>query len=140
MLQKILSFLLVYILSILNFIVVLSPLTFLVLGKYFLATSARGHYVESLVFLSISSTTALMLIFLFLDFCFSSSVRYYAKRSVLITKDDKYKDIAEKYNDFYKMFGWEEVDTIFSVGASSDAVLTQEILDRAFESGCKLAE
>ena len=53
---------------------------------------------------------------------------------------DKYKFIAEKYNDFYKMFGWEEIDTIFSVGGSSGAVLTQEILDRAFEAGCRLAE
>lgn len=109
MLQKILSFLLVYILSILNFIVVLSPLTFLVLGKYFLAASAQGHYVESLVFLSISSTTALMLIFLFFDFCFSSSVRYYAKRSVLVTKDDKYKDIAEAFEEVKSKFNRPDV-------------------------------
>lgn len=109
MLQKILSFLLVYILSILNFIVVLSPLTFLVLGKYFLATSAQGHYVESLVFLSISLTTALMLVFLFLDFCFSSSVRYYAKRSILVTKDDKYKDIAEAFGEVKSKFNRPDV-------------------------------
>ena len=109
MFAKIFSFILVYILSILNFIVVLSPLTFLVLGKYFLATSAQDRYIESLIFLSISSTTALMLLFLFFDFCFSSSVRYYAKRSVLATKDDKYNDISEAFEKVKLKFNRQDI-------------------------------
>lgn len=109
MLQKILGFILVYILSILNFIVVLSPLTFLILGKYFLAASAQSRYVESLVFLSISATTALMLIFLFFDFCFSSSVRYYAKRSILAIKDNKYNDISEAFEKIKQKFNRTDI-------------------------------
>ena len=109
MLQKILGFILVYILSILNFIVVLSPLTFLILGKYFLATSAQSRYVESLVFLSISATTALMLISLFFDFCFSSSVRYYAKRSILAIKDNKYNDISEAFEKTKQKFNRTDI-------------------------------
>ena len=109
MFAKIFSFILVYILSILNFIVVLSPLTFLVLGKYFLATSAQDRYIESLIFLSISSTTALMLLFLFFDFCFSSSVRYYAKRSVLATKNDKYNDISEAFEKVKLKFNRQDI-------------------------------
>lgn len=109
MFAKIFSFILVYILSILNFIVVLSPLTFLILGKYFLAASAQDRYIESLVFISISSTTALMLLFLFFDFCFSSSVRYYAKRSVLATKDDKYNDISEAFEKVKLKFNRQDI-------------------------------
>lgn len=64
-------------------------------------------------------------------------VSIYAQGS---NKEDAYTHLAEKYNGCYKMFGWEEVDTIFSIGASFGAQLSQEMLDRAFEAGCKLAE
>lgn len=109
MFSKILSFILVYLLSIANFLVVLSPLTFLMLGKYFLAASSQGRYIESLVFMSISATSALMLLFLFFDFCFSSSVRYYAKRGILSTKKDEYNDISEAFEKIKSKFNKQNV-------------------------------
>lgn len=107
--SKILSFILVYILSIANFLVVLSPLTFLLLGKYFLAASSQGRYIESILFLSISSTSGLMLLFLFFDFCFSSSVRYYARRGILSTKKDEYNDISEAFEKVKNKYNKKDV-------------------------------
>jgi Zn-dependent protease with chaperone function len=45
-----------------------------------------------------------MLLFLLFDFCFSSSIAYYAKRSILASKDDKYKKISEIFGIIRKKF------------------------------------
>ncbi len=55
-------------------------------------------------------------------------------------KEDAYKHIMDAHNGYFKMFGWEMVDSILGYGSNFGVELTQELLDRAFEAGCKLAE
>jgi Zn-dependent protease with chaperone function len=104
MLTKILGFLLVYVLSIVNFLVVLSPIAFVFAGKYLLKVSMQMRYIESLMFFSIAGVSFLMLLFLFFDFCFSSSVVYYMRRSILASEDEKYKKLSEIFEVIQKKF------------------------------------
>ncbi len=55
-------------------------------------------------------------------------------------KEDAYKHVADTHNGYFKMFGWQQVDSILGWGSNFGVELTQEQLDRAYEAGCKLAE
>lgn len=55
-------------------------------------------------------------------------------------KEGAYKHVMDAHNGYFKMFGWEMVDSIMGWGSNFGVELTQQQLDRAFEAGCKLAE
>jgi len=54
--------------------------------------------------------------------------------------ENAYKTVAETNDGYFAMFGWEKADSILAYGNNAGMDLTQELLDRAFEAGCKLAE
>ncbi|MBQ8917441.1 MAG: flavodoxin family protein [Oscillospiraceae bacterium] len=64
-------------------------------------------------------------------------VTVYAQGS---SNENAYKEVAATNDGYFKMFGWEQVDTLMAFGGSSGAELPQELLDRAFAAGCGLAE
>jgi Zn-dependent protease with chaperone function len=66
--------------------------------------------VESLIFLSIFGTSVLMLLFLLFDFCFSSSVRYYTKKSTRYDKKEKYKIFEVPFSDVKNRFNRQDVE------------------------------
>jgi Zn-dependent protease with chaperone function len=89
---------------------VLSPFVFVFLGKYFLRASLGTKYVESLVLLLLAALSSLMLLFLFFDFLFSSSIGYYARRSTLARKNDKYRKFAEIFETIREKFNIGNVE------------------------------
>lgn len=108
MFSKVLSFTLVYILSVINFLIIMTPMAFIFFGEMFV--NSTNSYTLSLVLLSISGTSFLMLLFLLFDFLFSSSVRHYKKVSKLARKSKDYKIFNEIFEDVKKKFGKENVE------------------------------
>ncbi len=107
MFSKILSFTLVYILSIINFLIILTPMAFIFLGEIFVHSS--DHYTTSVILLLISGTSFLMLLFLLFDFLFSSSVNFYKKTSTLASKSKDYSIFNEVFEDVKKKFNKNNV-------------------------------
>lgn len=113
MFSKILSFTLVYILGVVNFLIVLLPLGFLFFGEVLLLKSS-GNYSRSLIFLAISVSSFLMLIFLFFDFISSFSLRYYKKTCVLCKKSKKYGFFNDIFEDVKNKFNKKNVSLYIS--------------------------
>lgn len=130
MFSKIFSFILVYILSVANFLVILTPMMFVLLGENLL--NSYGNYTKSLIFLSISATSFLMLLFLLFDFCFSSSVRFYKKRSIKYDKNNNYKIFERIFDNIKKKFNKKNVQLYISnsneVNAFAVGSLRQNII------------
>jgi Zn-dependent protease with chaperone function len=67
-------------------------------------------YVESVVLLLLSTASFLMLLFLFFDFVFSSSIRYYAKKSVPVAKSGTYKVFSEVFETVRRRFALDNIE------------------------------
>jgi Zn-dependent protease with chaperone function len=93
-----------------NFVAVLSPFVFVLLGKYFLRASVQTTYVESLVFLLLAALSLLMLLFLLFDFIFSSSIGYYTKTSVPVAKSGAHKKFSGVFESVKKKFALSAVE------------------------------
>lgn len=120
MFAKILGFSLVYILSLVNFLIVLMPMTFLFFGEVFLLKSS-GNYSKSLTFLAIAIASFLMLLFLFFDFIFSFSLRYYKKTCTLCKKNKKYSIFSEIFDDIKNRFNKRNVELYISNSSEINA-------------------
>ncbi len=112
MFSKILSFTLVYILSIINFLIILTPMAFILFGEIFIHSS--NHYTMSVILLLISGTSFLMLLFLLFDFLFSSSVNFYKKTSTLASKSKDYLIFDRIFDDVKNKFNKNDVKLYIS--------------------------
>lgn len=140
MFTKIISFLLVYILTIINFFVFLTPLTFLFIGKYFLNMSQNGEYIRTTILLLISAINVITIFLLIFDFIFAFSVRKYTKNTINCGSSDKYKalnnifiSIKEKFaiNNVNLYISKEDVVNAYAVGSlrKNAIILTSGILN-----------
>lgn len=139
MLSKPLNFILVYVLSVLNFVIILSPLTFLVVPIFVINNGHAGQNITSILFLSAFVISALMLLILGLDFVFGFSVRPFLKNCKEYYKDKKYEIFYEIFEELKYKFGKADVKLLikksnainaFAVGGmgKDNIVLTEGLL------------
>lgn len=119
MLTKLISFLLVYILTVLNFLVFLSPLTFLFISKYFLNITEGSQHIQTIFLLIISAINVITIILLCFDFLFSYSVRKLTKNTVRYDKNDNYKILDKIFNTIKDKYNTKNVELYIS---NDDAV------------------
>lgn len=106
MFTKLISFLLVYTLTTLNFFVFLSPLTFIIISKYIFNITQNFDYIKTFILLIISLINFITLLLLLFDFVFSQSIRKLTKNAIEYNKNDSYKifdtifnRVKNKYNN-----------------------------------------
>jgi len=139
MLSKPLNFILVYILSVFNFVIILSPLTFLVVPLFLIENGHLHRNIISILFLSAFVISTLMLILLFLDFLFGFSIRPFLQNCKKYQKDTKYKMFYEIFEEIKYKFGKNNVNLLikkstevnaFAVGGlgRNNIVLTEGLL------------
>lgn len=121
MLAKIIAFVLVYLLSIFNFFIFLSPLTFLLFSKLLLNLEVGENYTKAVFFLSISFVNFLMLLFLSFDFLFSYSVRKTKKGCKNCEKDKNYAALAEIFRNVKKKYNVKNVKLYVSPSSEINA-------------------
>lgn len=121
MFTKIIAFALVYLLTIFNFFIFLSPLTFFLFGKLLLNFEAGENYTKAIVFLSISFINFLMLLFLFFDFLFSYSAKKAKKGCVDCEKDKKYSALAGIFGKVKEKYGVKNVKLYVSPSSEVNA-------------------
>ena len=114
MFTKLISFLLVYILTILNFLVFLSPLTFLFISKYFLNITEGSQHIQTIFLLIISGISAITIILLCFDFLFSHSVITLTKNAVKYDKDNTYKILDRVFNTVKDKYNVKNVELYIS--------------------------
>lgn len=115
MFYKLLSFILVYILSIFNFAIILSPLLFFIVP----AILSQGDYVKStsiitivlLVFFIISCLTVLII---FVDFIFGFSLRVFTKTAKDYRKVENYDILEPVFDDIKTYFAKHRVKLLIS--------------------------
>ena len=103
MLTKIFNFIIVYILSIVNFFIILMPITCFILLGYMFGNDVINKYIYYITYLSVSLISVLMLVFLFFDLLFNSTVRFFLKTCRKVKEED----------DFFGLF--EEVKRVFNI-------------------------
>lgn len=114
MFTKLISFLLVYILTVLNFLVFLSPLTFLFISKYFLNITEGSQHIQTIFLLIISGISAITIILLCFDFLFSHSIRRLTKNAVRYDKDNTYKILDRVFNTVKDKYNVKNVELYIS--------------------------
>lgn len=113
MFAKILSFFLVYVLSIANLFIVLLPITFIFFFEVF-GTGGDSLYSKSLVSLAVAGTSLLMLLFMFFDFLFSYTIRYFKKRCIKCKNNKDYGVFDEIFQEVKKKYGKNNVELYVS--------------------------
>lgn len=121
MIAKIIAFISVYLLTIFNFFIFLSPLTFFIIGRMMVNVDVGDNYIKTIIFLVISLINFLMLLFLFFDFLFSYSVRKLKKGCKNCEKDKDFLAIAEIFRDVKRKFGVKNVKLYISPSSEVNA-------------------
>lgn len=103
MIAKIINFIIVYLLTILNFFVILMPITFFLIFGFFLNNPEVNHYIYSITYLSVGFISALMILILFFNLLFNRSVSFYVKSCTKINSEHfLFKTCEEIKNKFNK--------------------------------------
>lgn len=121
MIAKIVAFISVYLLTVFNFFIFLSPLTFFIIGRMMINVNVGDNYIKAIIFLSISAINFLMLLFLFFDFIFSYSVRKLKKGCKNCEKAKEYSAIAGIFRDVKSKFGIKNVKLYISQSGEVNA-------------------
>lgn len=95
MFTKIFNFICIYFLSIINFFVMLMPITFFLVVGYLIGNKDIIKYIHYLTFLCISIISSLMLLSLFFDLLFNRTVNYFIRNCNKVKDDDIFYDIFE---------------------------------------------
>jgi Zn-dependent protease with chaperone function len=139
MITKPLNFILVYVLSVLNFVIILSPISFLIIPLFIIENGDIGKNINSILFLSAFAISSLMLFLLFLDFLFGFSVNSFLQNCKEYQKDNKYKMFYDIFEELKYKFGKSNVNLLikksteinaFAVGGlgRNNIVLTEGLL------------
>lgn len=103
MITKIINFIIVYLLTILNFFVILMPITFFLIFGFILNNPEVNHYIYAITYLSIGFISILMLLILFFNLLFNRSVSFYVRSCNKIAADHfLFKACVEIKNKFNK--------------------------------------
>jgi Zn-dependent protease with chaperone function len=121
MLSKPLNFILVYILGVLNFVIILSPLTFLIVPLFILNNDHIQKSVLSILFLSAFVISSLMLTLLAFDFLFGFSIRPFLKNCKLYNKDKKYQFFYDTFEELKYKFGKSNVKLLIKKSTEINA-------------------
>ena len=106
MLVKLFTFLFVYILTILNFLVILSPLSFAFVFNLIHQETPLNNVLQPIILLSVAFITVIMLFLMLLNYLFSFSVnrytanckKYHTTKEFLIF-DNIFKELKSKFNN-----------------------------------------
>lgn len=105
MISKPLNFILIYILSVINFVIILFPLTFFIVPLLFINNDHVQKSIISILLLSVFFVSGLMLVILFFDFLFGFSVRPFLRNCINYKKDKKYRVFFETFDEIKYRFG-----------------------------------
>lgn len=115
MFYKLLNFILVYILSIFNFVIILSPIFILVLPIWI----TQSEYIKSdstltLVLMMFFTTSCIMVFVIFLDWLFGFSSKHYITGTKEYNKLKDYEVLEEPFEDIKLRFGKPNVKLMIS--------------------------
>ena len=55
-------------------------------------------------------------------------------------KEDGYANVADTIDSSFKLMGWDQAGRFLAKGTNFDEELTEELLKKAFDTGCSIAE
>lgn len=140
MFSKLLNFIIIYILTIINFFVILMPLTFLISINLIYDNKIFDFYVKTVFYSSVVLISFLMIIFLFFNYMFSLTVRYYRRKCINCENDDKYLLLNKIFQQVKDRFNKQNVVLLLKKSSEINAyavggfrknciVLTEGIID-----------
>lgn len=103
MLTKIFNFIIIYILSIVNFFVILMPITCFIIIGYALGNDDVNRYIYYITYLSISFISFLMIVFLLFDLFFNRTVRFFLKTCQKIDEENEFFEIFDKIKKVFNI-------------------------------------
>ncbi len=122
MVYKLLSFILVYILSIVNFVIILSPLLIFIIPIMI----SQSEYIKSdstltIILLMFLIVSLLMILFMIIDFLFGISTRHFLKDTKEYTKLKDYDVLEGVFEDIKLQFNKHNVKLLISSSEEANA-------------------
>lgn len=103
MLTKIFNFIIVYILSIVNFFVILMPITCLIILGYAFGNNDVNKYIYYIMYLFVSFISFLMIVFLLFDLLFNRTVGFFLKTCQKIDEEHELFDIFDQVKRIFNI-------------------------------------
>lgn len=122
MLYKLLSFILVYILSIINFVIILSPLLIFVVPIVMMQSQyIKSNSSQTLILLMFFIVSCFMIIIMLFDFLFGLSTKHYVKTAKDYKKLKDYDILETPFEDVKSQFNKPKVKLLISSSEESNA-------------------
>ena len=121
MISKTLSFLLAYFLSVLNFLVILSPITCAIIIKYLIGNDSSVYLLQYFILFVVAVVSAFMLLLFIFNFIFNRNVNLYKKQYKSYTKYSDLTFLRDIFEDLKEKFNCHSIELLINPSSSINA-------------------